>query len=394
MIGLCLAFETQNNYGTQLQAYATIKAIQDMGYDVRIIVYHKKYNIKSFILNFKRLFQDKALIGLIKIIKKRIQLRGDSEFARNYRIRKNSVNEFKKKYFFNLVDTYVGYDNLELGSLNYNVIVSGSDQVWLPSGFPSKFYTMMFVSDKIPKMSYASSFGVSTIPVYHQKEAEEFLKRLDFISVRELKGKELVYLHSGRKAEVVVDPTMLLDVKKWIQLCEPVSEGKYIFCYFLGTRRESRIKAQILSKLTGLKIIVLKHLDEYIKEDDNFGDYSPFDVGPERFISFIRHAEYVLTDSFHGTVFSILFNKKFLTFYRFSNNDKLSKNSRIDGLLTQLGLEDRIFKGGDAFTQINQNIDYKTVQTKLDSMRERSKKFLEDSLFECINIYDSRNKQK
>lgn len=394
MIGLCLAFETQNNYGTQLQAYATVKVIQEMGYDVRIIVYHKKYDIKSLILNLKNLFHDNALLGLMKSIKKRIQLRGNSEFAINYKIRKKTIDEFKKKYFFNLVDTYEGYESLKLGSWNYNAIVTGSDQVWLPSGFPSKFYTMMFVPDIIPKMSYASSFGVSTIPVYHQKEAEEFLKRLEYISVRELKGKELVFLHAGREAEVVVDPTMLIDVKKWIELCEPVSDEKYIFCYFLGTRREARIKAQMLSELTGLKIIVLKHLDEYIKEDDNFGDYSPFDVGPERFISYIRHAEYVLTDSFHGTVFSILFNKKFLTFYRFTNDDKLSKNSRIDGLLTQLGIEDRIYKGGDVLTQIKQDIDYKNVQTKLDSMREKSRKYLEDSLFECINIYDSRNKQE
>lgn len=386
MIGLCLAFEQENNYGTQLQAFATIEAVKGLGYEYEIIVYHKDYSTTEKIKQIKRLFHDKALINMFHSMKRAKLVNEDTPFGIGYRERREHVKMFKEKYFFPYATVYTGYKELSEGVKKYTTVLVGSDQVWLPSGYASNFYNLMFVPDEIAKVSYASSFGISNIPSYHLKEAKTFLNRMDYISVREVKGKEIVESISNNKAKVVVDPTMLIDRKIWDKMCVPINnEDGYIFCYFLGKRQECREQAIKLKRETGLKIIVLKHLDGYIKEDDSFGDESPFDVGPEKFISYIKNASYVLTDSFHGTVFSILFKKKFVTFYRNNPNDALSKNSRIDSLLGQLNLTNRLFSGLDIYKTITEEIDYDSVSMKLELLQTESMDYLKEALNSCEN---------
>lgn len=391
MIGLCIAFEKQNNYGTQLQSYATIEAVKNLGYDCEIIIYHRKGGIIENLCQIKRLFHDEAIKGYISSKKRAKLVKKDTEFGNGYRLRREYVKAFKEKYFFPFSKTYTGYKELCKGSRNYSTVLVGSDQVWLPSGYASKFYNLMFVPDDIPKISYASSFGVSSISRYHQKEAKVFLDRIDYISVREIKGKELVETYSNNQAKVAVDPTMLIDSCIWHNMCVPIKETGYIFCYFLGKRREGREQAQKLKECTGLKIVVLKHLDEYIPEDDKFGDEWPYDVGPEKFISYIKNATYVLTDSFHGTVFSILFKKKFMTFYRNEATEKLSKNSRIDSLLGQLNLMQRLYKKGNILQLVSADINYDEVHEILNKLRKDSIDYLSNSLKACEN--NDKNKR-
>lgn len=124
---------------------------------------------------------------------------------------------------------------------------------------------------------------------------------------------------------------MLTDRKRWDELsgdCPFVSE-KYIFCYFIGNNPSQREFAKKLAQKTGCKILAVKHIDEYIKSDDDFGDIDYLEVGPKEFVNFIRYATYVCTDSFHGTIFSIMYNKNFFTFMRFSDSQKSSMNSRV-----------------------------------------------------------------
>ena len=119
-------------------------------------------------------------------------------------------------------------------------------------------------------------------------------------------------------------------------------------------------------------------MDEYIASDDTFGDYAPFDIDPLDFINYIRKAEYVCTDSFHGTVFSILNKQKFMTFYRYGLSVKGSRNSRIDSLLGILGLKNRIYSGD--ISGIFREIDYTLVDSKLESFRKDSVAFLDECL--------------
>lgn len=164
------------------------------------------------------------------------------------------------------------------GSLNYAAVVVGSDQVWTPMSLPNKFFNLLFVSDSVRKVAYASSFGVSEIPSFQRKATGAYLDRFYKIGVREQRGKEIVEELSHQKATVVADPTMLLSREEWEQEiadAHTTTEELYIFCYFLGTNQEARKAAKELKEKTGYKIITIRHMDEYVPEDELFGDEAP-----------------------------------------------------------------------------------------------------------------------
>ena len=166
-----------------------------------------------------------------------------------------------------------------------------------------------------------------------------------------------------------------------IQKEEPIIKGKYIFCYFLGKNIEHRKFAERLKEKTGYKIVSLNHADEYVKYSDMFADEAPYDVGPAEFLNMIRNAEYVCTDSFHGTVFSLINNVKFFTFRRYNSKSKVSTNSRIDSLLGIVNLKERLINGDeDVEKEIEKKIDFENVNIKLEEFRNSSKEFLKNAL--------------
>ena len=202
---------------------------------------------------------------------------------------------------------------------------------------------------------------------------------MDDISVRELSGVNIVKEISGKNAEIVLDPTLLLTRKEWDNLDKRnrMIEEKYIFCYFMAKGQKKRKFAEKLKEKTGYKIVVLKHLDEFIPEDENFGDYAPYDIGPIEFINLIKHAEYVCTDSFHGTVFSIINHKDFFTFNRYEKEVQESTNTRLVSLLKLLGLENRMNNDEIMNATI---INYDDVDRKLLKLRENSLTYLKDAI--------------
>jgi len=130
------------------------------------------------------------------------------------------------------------------------------------------------------------------------------------------------------------------------------------------------------AKELGCKIVTLRHLDQYVDSDDSFGDYAPYDVGPERFLNILRGASYVCTDSFHGSVFSIIHHKQFVVFNRYAEKSKHSKNSRIDTLCGNLGLTDRRYKPlSNLCTQLQQSLDYESVDERLQKLRQSTEEY-------------------
>ena len=261
-------------------------------------------------------------------------------------------------------------------------MVVGSDQVWLPLGLKTRFFNLLFVDDNVRKVAYASSFGVSEIPHFQKKETGRYLDRFYRISVREKKGKEIVESLSHQTATVVADPTMLLNRNEWadeVQNSKVNTSVPYIFCYFLGTNPEARKAANALKDKTGLRIITLRHMDEFVEDDEQFGDEAPYDVNPEDFVKYIKDASYVLTDSFHCTAFSIQFQKNFMTFYRFAVGAKGGRNSRIDSLFNVLGVPRSHIYQGD-ISMVEDPIDWNAVDSKLCSFREESIRFLNSAL--------------
>ena len=232
-------------------------------------------------------------------------------------------------------------------------------------------------------MSYATSFGVSSIPEKYEEIYGKFLKRIDCLSVRETSGVSLIKKLSNKNAKLVCDPTLLLTKKEWmdIQKKDRLIKDKYIFCYFLGKNLEHRKFVERLKSHTGYKIVSINHCDEYVKYSDKFADIVPYDVGPGEFINYIRNAEYVCTDSFHGTVFSLINNVDFFTFRRFNSKSKMSTNTRIDSLLEVVDMKDRLIYGSEDVSKlINKKIDFKKANEKLERFRNESKNWLISSI--------------
>ena len=383
-LGLCVRYDC-DNYGSMLQIFATQKAIIDSGWTYEHIRYDKKTLI--FLLkNLTRIFNPYFMRGKILGFKKANCLKKYPEIQQNNAKRQAMIKIFRQKYITLYSPVYKGFNNLVKGADNYDAIMVGSDQLWTPAGIKSKFYNLLFVPDYIPKIAFATSFGVSNIPKSQIKETAKYLRRIDSISVREKQGAKIVKMLTGRKATVALDPTLLYTGEEWKQFFPPKRElkEKYIFAFFLGANVEHRKAVNRLAKKTGLKIVTCPFMDEFVEIDMSFGDIRKFDVDPIKFLNLIRGAEYICTDSFHGSVFSILNHKKFLTFNRFSDNEKQSRNSRIDSLFSLLGLENRRFsKSVDIYSAINSEIDYISVDRKLEKLRKKTWSFLENALKEA-----------
>ena len=379
-IGLAVCFDTKN-FGSQLQVLATIKKVEELGCIPEIIEYNKKLTLSFVIQQIPRLFNVSFFKSKIKGSIKKSKVASDKEISSNVDIRNHRFMQFREKYFKSISYKYIGWKNLKIGaSKRYDAVLCGSDQLWLPSNLESHFYTLEFAPKCMRKIAYATSFGVSCIPWYQRRRTAKYLNNFDYLSTRELKGKEIIHDLVKKNAKVVCDPTLLFPAEQWDNILarEEVIAEKYIFCYFLGENKEHRNVANELKSKTGYKIVTIPFLDNYVESDKVFGDIQLYDVDSKDFVNLIRNAEFILTDSFHGTVFSILNHKKFITFDRFASG-KGSRNSRIDSLCSLLDLNTRRFNS-NIWDEVNHDIDYIEVDKRLEKLRCKSELFLSTAL--------------
>ena len=374
----------KHNYGSMLQAYATQKVLDNMEIPNETINIDENIDFangkkKYYMSQITNIPFIKSKLGMVKL---KLDKKINKNLGNNIQIRDNKYKEFEKN--FKLTKPYKTYKELSAQCANYSDVIVGSDQLWLPVNVVADYYTLNWVPDNVNKVSYATSFGVSTVHDKYKNDYKKFLNRINCLSTREEAGIKLVDQLSDNKATLVCDPTLLLNKKEWmdIQKEEPIIKEKYILCYFLGKNIEHRKFAERLKEKTGCKIVSLNHADEYVKYSDKFCDYAPYDIGPAEWINLIRNAEYVCTDSFHGTVFSLINNTKFFTFERYSNkNSKVSTNSRIYSLLGIVDLKERILSGTENVDDvIKMQINFDNVNEKLDKFRESSKGFLKNSI--------------
>jgi len=376
----------QKNYGSILQAYATQKYLDELNIENETINISgisreiSKSKIKFYLRNITNQNMFKAKMNSVShflVRKWRKNTFGKQIATRNRMLEAFSNQNFKVSKEYN------SKKELSEACKDYSAILVGSDQLWTPANIDADYYTLTFVPDNVPKISYATSFGVASLPEYQNEKATNFLKRINYISVREQSGQKIIEQLTNRSCNVVCDPTLLFTDKQWmdIQKNERIVQEKYIFCYFLGNNPEQRAFVRKLKSETGFKIVALQHIDEYIKSDCCFADISPYDVGPGEFLNLIRNAEYVCTDSFHGSVFSILNRKSFFTFRRFKKSNSASTNTRLDSLLNLLGLQERLLTADeDVLECMRRQIDYDKVHEKLQVFRNESKQFVLNAL--------------
>lgn len=380
MIGICIKY-FHENYGGMLQAFATTKLLEKYGIDYEIVRYKKKKDLKFIIKSLPRIFNNVLLNDKYEALQKKLSFKEHPDMASNEKIRMQAFDQFRRKNFTKLSKEYYGFDELCEGAKKYDAVITGSDQLWSPAGLPTNFYNLMFVPDNIRKISLASSFGVKYIPWYQKKRTKEFLNRIEFISMRENSGQKIVKELTGRDVPVVLDPVFMFNKDEWEKLIPSKKEyeDEYIFAYFLGKNPEHRKVVKEFAKKKKLKIVTLRHLDQFVEEDEKFGDYAPYDVGPDKFLNLLRGAKYVFTDSFHGAVFSIIHKKDFLVFNRYSDTSKHSKNSRIDSLCQNLEIKNCRYNGNikSAFLE---NIDYGKVEKNYKELKAKTDEYIDKAL--------------
>lgn len=362
------------NYGSVLQAYATQNAISKMGYSAELVHYSEKKDLHWCISVFR---------NLISPYHWKLRL----EVQKNKKNRADAPSEDRKKSFKkfineNIVESnhFVGWKQLLNGIKQYDAVIAGSDQIWHPCNRPKHYFTLDFVKIAT-KISYASSFGVSELPKSMRSGYEVSLSDFQDISVREQTGVEILRT-LGLKGTLVADPTLLLTAQEWSEVAtDEINEIGYIFCYFLGSLDYGRKKAMELKRITGFKIISISNIDDHIDIDSTFADVQIDEAGPAEFIEYIKKAEYVCTDSFHCSVFSIIFGKPFFVFKRFSDAELKSTNTRIKNLLTIFDLESRECDSKtDLYHLIKNTIDYGEVEKKLKKIQTDSLSFLSNAL--------------
>lgn len=379
-IGLSVCYDTKN-FGSQLQVLATVKKIEELGYDTEIIQYRKKLSLKFLVQTIPRLLNPYFIYNKCSAWKKLRQISRRPDLAEKIKIRNVRFENFCEQYFVHLSAYYCGWKELtQKASESYDGFLCGSDQLWLPSNLGSHFYTLEFVPDSKIKIAYATSFGVSKIPWFQKRRTSRYLHRFNHLSARETRGSEIIKELTGVYAPTVLDPALLFSGDEWLQMIpgKKIVKSNYLFCFFLGTNTEHRMAANRLKDRFLLDIVTIPFMHDYCKTDENWGDMPLYDVDAADFVNLIRHAEYVLTDSFHGAVFSILYHKQFIVFDRFGNGIN-SRNSRIESLCSLLSLESRHAQP-DMKSDITAPIDYEAVEKKLQKLRTDSVNYLYKAL--------------
>lgn len=383
-IGMSINYDYPD-YGGMLQAYASFRKIRDLGYEPEAININvisgdiKRRKIKYFAKNILdwSIVEEKS-----QIVFKKIRTKLNKDLSSNLSKRYDAFDSFYKSHF-KVSREYECWNDLSNGCKAYDSVVVGSDQLWLPSNIAGDYYTLSFVPDDVNKIAYATSFGVSKIAKGQDEKASRFLGRINYLSAREEAGQKIIKDYTGRDVQLVCDPALLLTATEWDEDATPekIINGKYIFCYFMGNNPWQRDFVRKLKKKTGYKVVALLHLDQYIKNDEEYVDEAPYDVSPADFINLVKNAEIVCTDSFHGTVFSLVYGKKFFTFMRFSDKATLSTNSRINTLLKRVGVEERLVtQDSNVDEMLAMEMDAKAIQERLNAFRNDSLEYLKKAL--------------
>lgn len=342
-----------DNYGNRLQNYALEKVLADMGNTVTSIAPYKpnfvKWTIKKFI---------KADGDILKV--KYLKSRRLKEFL-----------EFDNQYVNTCAINSNNFDSIQVE--NYDCFVSGSDQVWNPDWADYTYEkTFLRFCRKEKRIAYAASFGVDSIPKKWIDKYKIGLSEFQYLSVRENKAVEVVEELIGKTCERVLDPTMLLDKDEWnrIAIVPPQCMNKnYILTYFLGGRSDA-VNKDILEYARKYDCYVINLLD---LNDPNYF------VGPDKFVGLISKAKLILTDSFHATVFSIIYERPFVVYNRKGIGSKMG--SRLSSLLDMCNLSRRKRELVDETNLFS--CDFENAKKKIEQEKIHSMAFLHNAIEAC-----------
>jgi len=351
-----LTYHNARNYGAVLQSYALCETIKTFGVECEIIDYRCEklenvYNYKKIPLSNAREFV-KWLIT----------------YGQNRKMDKN-FQEFKKIYLTISKDKY-NYDLISRTNDKYDLIICGSDQIWnLYLNGEDYTYFLNFVNNTNKKMSYAASFGFSKVPDEFKENIKNMLNDFNYLSVRENSAKNIISDLTGKNAEIVLDPTLLIDKKRWDMIAKtPLYKKPYIFVYTIAPAPGIFEFSKKLAKEKNCDIIYLR-TSHRIKK----GMHNICGISPNEFIGYVKNASCVVTTSYHGFCFSLIYEKDFFYALDTSSNNN---NSRLETLADLLNLRSKCINYKDNLSF--DDIDYKEINKILEKEKEKSLKYLKN----------------
>lgn len=347
-----LTFHRAINYGAVLQAYALQKYLVNKNIKVDIIDYRSRVIEESYKPFYYTLTRKNIRSLISDIIKLPIRVK-----------KKNGFNKFLNREF-SLSKSMNKSDLIDIVD-KYDLFITGSDQVWnLDITGEDYTYFLDFIQDKYKKASYAASLG--NFNLVNKKETKALLEDFKYISIREESKKNIIEGYINKNVDVSLDPTLLLSKNEWGKIAIDTKKNEeYLLLYTVDKPVKLIDYARRIAREKNLKII---YITEYFERDSDI-EYVR-DASPEEFLGYFKNANMVLTNSFHGTVFSILFEKCF--YVELQGQKKY--NDRSENLLKNLGLQNRAIKDSESIS--SEKIDWNIVNKKLKIKCEDSYNYI------------------
>lgn len=351
-----LTWHYYQNFGSALQCFALQTLLENIGKEVKVINYRNP-NFGS--VDMKKEFLCYLLAPILERFSTRFKL---------------SNLKFRKKYIHETGLVMSPEEVCEI-SKSFDAVIFGSDQIWAPN-LLNTVYLGESIPDSIRKVSYAASIGLNTIPKELVSTYQEKLQSFYAVGIREEDGRILLKKECNIESTVVLDPTLMEDVGVYKKMQREVSgiQRPFIFCYFLNKKHKYKDIVQKYAREHNLQIVAVSD-----KPEDAEWTTRLTGLGADHFLWLINNSETIMTDSYHGTIFSLLFHKNFWLFRRFEEDDPICQNSRIRQLQNDFNISHRIISS-DTIIDESRPIDYQYFECQLSRLRSSSLSFLKNSL--------------
>jgi hypothetical protein len=365
-----ITIHNHHNYGAVLQAYALNRTVRHLGHQCQTIDCDMDPE-SGRVFRWTR-YPGAMIPNLYIALNKNACKRHDRRFR-----------DFGQQH---IPRTEIKYDTLEQmidSPPRFEAYITGSDQVWRPSLLERKigeaFHLSFADPDRSKLIAYAPSFGVSQIPATHAPKIAAYLQRYHHLSAREKRGRELIQELAGRDAAQVLDPTLLLDIEEYKQILQPPTlSDEYLLLYpmELGHNLGFLELVKKVKKLLSLPVVCVLPL-QFSYQWLTVADTIILDAGPQEFLGLFSNASFVCTNSFHGTVFSILFRKNFLGFPHSGSNTRIHSLLELTGLLCR---QTALLDPHHLRQLLDSPIDYDEVRPFLQRSIDHSLQYLKDAL--------------
>ena len=366
-----------DNFGSSLQAFALKRYVEEQFGMSCLVIENKekglelvKQNITRKTINFIKSFCSPRLF-----VREWSVYLGKGKSTPKYS--DGIIQKFAEYTESQIIPVYLSKKDLKKKAKNIGCkkVITGSDQVWSPVGPSLNYFNFLCFSPKSKNISYAASLGVDKVPYYNYLSFKKKIKRIKYVSVREENAQVLLKKQFHVDATCCLDPVLLVGTEFWKQHMTQRWSENYVFCYFLNCPSVVALEKIRYYQNRGIKVIVLSRMPfaEWDASVEILDDVGPFD-----FLSYVCNANAVLTDSFHGMAFSIVFSKDFFVFER-DYGKSIPQVSRITSLLTMLNIEGRYISDGSTASN-PEALNYSTIQSKLEEYRVKSAYFLSEAM--------------